>query len=156
VQPQTKEKTLSYVESNLTPGEQVIAYGKVHWYVYVPGGVLLALGVVLIMTSGVLGWLLAISGAVLLVKGWIASTSTELAITNKRVIAKFGFIRRSTVELMHSKVEGFNVEQGILGRILDFGTIIVNGTGAGKTPIPQIAAPQQFRKQALAAIESKA
>lgn len=146
---------MSYVESNLTAGEQVLARGNVHWYVYVPGAALLLLGVLLIVATGVFGWVSVVVGVVLLIRGWIAVFSTELAITNKRVIAKFGFIRRSTVELLHSKIEGFHVEQGILGRILNFGTVVVNGTGAGKTPIPRIASPLEFRKNALNAIEGK-
>ena len=147
---------MSYVESNLTTGEQVIAYGKVHWYVYVPGAIIFLLGLTLVVATGVAGWFMVLVGAIFLIRGWIAASSTELAITNKRVIAKFGFIRRSTIELLHSKIEGFHVEQSIVGRILNFGTVIVNGTGAGKTPIPRIAAPLEFRKQALSAIESKA
>ena len=69
------------------------------------------------------------------------------------MIAKFGFIRRSTIELLHGKVESFHVDQGILGRVLNFGTVVVNGTGGAKTPIPRIAAPLDFRRQALGVIE---
>jgi len=148
---------MSYVASNLTTGEQVVALGRVHWSVYVPGALFAALGV-LIVVAGVTpaGVALLAGSAVMLARGWVHSSSTELAITNKRVIAKFGFLRRHTVELLHSKVEGFVVEQGIMGRILDYGTVVVNGTGSGKTPIPQIAAPLEFRKAALGAIEDRA
>jgi uncharacterized membrane protein YdbT with pleckstrin-like domain len=147
---------MSYVESNLVSGEQVVAFGKVHWYVYVPGAISVVLGIALLKMTGVLGGFLILAGLILLIRGWFHSFSTELAITNKRVIAKFGFIRRHTVELLHSKIEGFSVEQSIMGRIFNFGTVVVNGTGAGKTPIPRIAAPLDFRKQAIGAIDSKA
>jgi len=94
-----------------------------------------------------------VSGLVLILKAWIHVFSTELAITNKRVIAKFGFIQRSTVELPHKNVESLHVDQGIIGRILNFGTVVINGTGGVRTPIPDIAAPLEFRRQALSTIE---
>ena len=144
----SRDGYVSYVESNLIQGEEVVAWGKIHWYVYVPGLLITLAGLVLLFVSPAGGVTVLLVGLVLLLRGWIAANSTELAITNKRGIAKFGFIRRNTIELLHSKVEGFHVEQGILGRILNFGTVIVNGVGAGKTPVPSIAAPLEFRKQA--------
>jgi uncharacterized membrane protein YdbT with pleckstrin-like domain len=134
------------------PNEQVIATGQVHWWVYVPGALLTIVGL-LTIASITYGWLLLVGGLVLLLKAWVHAFSTELAITNKRVIAKFGFIRRSTVELLHKNVESFHVEQGIIGRILNFGTVVINGTGGVRTPIPGIAAPLEFRRQALSIIE---
>lgn len=88
-----------------------------------------------------------------LIRAFFVKISTELAITSKRVIAKVGLIRRNTVELNHSKVESFNVDQSILGRIFGYGTVIVNGTGGGKTPIPSIDAPLDFRRQAVETID---
>jgi hypothetical protein len=60
---------------------------------------------------------------------------------------------RHTVELNHGKVESFNVDQSIFGRIFDFGTVVVNGTGGGKTPIPNIDAPLDFRRRAMETID---
>jgi uncharacterized membrane protein YdbT with pleckstrin-like domain len=145
---------MSYVQANLMPNEQVIATGQVHWWGYVPGALFTILGLLLVIASGAFGWLLLVGGLVLLLKAWIHAFSTELAITNKRVIAKFGFIRRSTVELLHKNVESFHVDQGIIGRIFNFGTVVINGTGGVRTPIPSIAAPLEFRRQALSTIES--
>lgn len=134
--------------------EQIISTGVTHWWGYAPGALLSGFGLLLIISSGIFGWLMLIAGMVLLVRSWMHATSTELAITNKRVIAKFGFFRRSTIELLHSKVESFHVDQGIVGRMLNFGTVVVNGTGGAKTPIPNIASPLDFRRQALEAIEN--
>ena len=145
---------MTYVESNLMPGEQIVAIAKVHWWVYAPGVFLLLIGLALVNQTGGFGWFLIMSALFLSIRAWLLSYTTELAITNKRVIAKFGFISRSTIELLHAKVEGFHVEQSIMGRTLNFGTVVVNGTGASKTPIPRIAAPLEFRKSALGAIEA--
>jgi uncharacterized membrane protein YdbT with pleckstrin-like domain len=70
------------------------------------------------------------------------------------VIAKFGFIKRTTIELNHSKVESFHVEQGVFGRIFGFGTLHINGTGGGITPVPGIADPLGFRRKAMEAIDA--
>jgi len=58
------------------------------------------------------------------------------------------------VKECYSKVESINVEQGIFGRIFDFGTLVINGTGGGKTPIPSIDSPLEFRKNAMQAIDA--
>ncbi|WP_200883498.1 PH domain-containing protein [Aquabacterium sp. NJ1] len=71
---------------------------------------------------------------------------TELAFTNKRVIAKFGFISRHTVEIYLSKVESLQVSQGIFGRIFDFGTLIISGAGNPRAPIPGIDSPMLLRR----------
>jgi hypothetical protein len=89
----------------------------------------------------------------MLVKALIYHVSIELAVTSRRVISKFGFIRRSTIELNHKNVESFKVDQSIPVRLLDFGTVRINGTGGVSTPIPRIADPLEFRKVALTTIE---
>jgi uncharacterized membrane protein YdbT with pleckstrin-like domain len=149
---------MGYVASNLVADEKVVKMGTVHWGVFVPGAIWVVLGFLVIRGQGdvaFFGALMFMLGALLLVRAFLYKISTELAVTDKRVIAKFGFIRRQTTELLHSKVEGLTVNQGILGRVLNFGTVVVNGTGSGRTPIRGISAPLDFRKSALAEIESK-
>jgi len=73
----------------------------------------------------------------------------ELAMTNKRVISKKGFIRRDTSELKLSKLETIEIKQSVLGRILGFGKIICIGTGGSETFIDNIDHPLEFRKKFL-------
>lgn len=73
--------------------------------------------------------------------------TSEFAITNKRVIIKIGLISRRTLEMNLSKIESVNVDQGILGRILDYGTIRIFGTGGTKESFPNIKQPIKFRKK---------
>jgi len=79
--------------------------------------------------------------------------STELAVTNRRVIAKFGFIRRRTFELNVDRVEAIQVEQGIWGRIFGFGTLRIAGAG-NFDPIPNISAPLAFKKAVMESQEA--
>ena len=67
----------------------------------------------------------------LFVRTWIDRWLTELAVTNNRIIYKYGLIRRYTAEMNMDKVESVNVVQSILGRLLDYGTIDIMGTGQG-------------------------
>ena len=73
----------------------------------------------------------------------------ELAMTNKRVISKKGFIRRDTSELKLSKLETIEIKQSIFGRIFGFGKIICIGTGGSETSIDNIDNPLEFRKKFL-------
>lgn len=165
---------MSYVNENTTHGEDILYEAHIHWFIFIPGGLMLTIGACLFSVGiGIiapmafgqfaygaefiaifLGLFLILSAVFSLIRAMIIKLTTELAITTKRVIAKIGLVRRSTVELNHSKVESLNVEQSITGRILDFGTVIVNGTGGGNTPIPGIDAPLDFRRKAMEIIDS--
>ena len=73
--------------------------------------------------------------------------NSEFAVTNKRVLIKTGWIRRHSLETLLSKIEGIRVEQDVLGRMWDYGTIVVSGTGGSKEPFRRIASPMQFRRE---------
>lgn len=150
---------MSYVENNLMRDEKVVYKANIHWFVFVPGITLFVISIILFAGSSesvapVFGFIVLIAAIISLIKALILKTTTELAITTKRVIAKVGLIRRNTVELNHSKVESFNVDQSIFGRIFGFGTLFVNGTGGGKTPIPSIDNPLEFRRNAMETIDA--
>jgi len=81
------------------------------------------------------------------ISSFISLKTSEFGITNKRVLIKTGFIRRDSLETLLTKVEGIQVNQGMLGRILNYGTIIVKGTGGTSNPFHKIDAPLEFRKK---------
>ena len=76
--------------------------------------------------------------------------TTELAVTNRRVIYKRGFISRHTIEMNMDKVESVDVDQTILGRMMGYGNIVVRGTGSGLEPMRDIADPLTFRNHVTA------
>lgn len=132
----------SYVEGALTQGEQVVHVGHVSWWSLWH---LLVLGVLLLPALGL--------GLVFLIQAYIRYKTTELAITSKRVIVKVGFIRRNTVEINLAKVESVQVDQDVLGRLCDFGTLIIGGAGDPQAPIRGISSPMAFRKAFMEAQE---
>lgn len=132
----------SYVEDALVKDERIIHVGHISLWSL---SHLIALGVLLLPAFGL--------GLIFLVMAYIRYKTTELAITSKRVIAKFGFISRRTVEINISKVESIQVDQGILGRLFDFGTLLVSGAGDPQAPIPGISEPMAFRRAFIEAQE---
>ena len=149
---------MGYVDKNLMSGETILYNGKLHWAILLTGFILLLLGLPLYFSSGpiseIFGGLLLIIAIFRLMNDTIVMLTSEFAITSKRVIVKYGFIRLVTSELNHNSVESLNVEQSILGRILDYGTIVVNGTGGRRTPVPSISSPLKFRSEAMQIIDS--
>ena len=130
---------MSYIDESLIEGEVVLHRARISWWSQAG---MVVLGVLL---------LAVVVGLFFLIGAWIKVHSTELAITNRRVIAKFGFIKRDTVEINLEKVEALRVEQGFWGRILNFGTILMSGTGGSLEPIPNIADPLVFRRKFMEA-----
>ncbi len=80
------------------------------------------------------------------IKSLVHFLNSEFGITDKRIIIKTGFIKRNTLELLLPKVETISVDQSILGRILNYGTIDIRGTGGTINPYYMIPNPLEFRK----------
>ena len=95
----------------------------------------------------ILGSALILWGLLVLVKPIIAKETTELVITNRRIIAKFGLISRYTIEMNLPKVESISVSQSILGRMLNYGNLQIVGTGGTREPILYISQPLIFRRK---------
>jgi uncharacterized membrane protein YdbT with pleckstrin-like domain len=153
---------MSYVEKVLQPGETVLARTRLHWFVYLAGWVYFITG----LTLTIVAWTLAptdtyVALAVAVVFGaltlaawlhaWIRRVTTELAVTDHRVIYKTGILSRRTIEMNRSKIESVDVEQSMTGRLFGYGTIIVRGTGGSLEPFPNIADPLAFRTQITSA-----
>jgi uncharacterized membrane protein YdbT with pleckstrin-like domain len=152
----------SYVERVLQPGEQVRLLAAIHWISYVPGLLVLlaALAALFVARSfaDIASWwqpfwdivaaALAVIAAVMMFRAWFYRWITEIAVTDRRVIFKTGFISRSTNEMQMDKIESVEVLQSIAGRIFDYGDLIIKGTGHGQfTRIKSIAAPIEMRNQ---------
>lgn len=86
-------------------------------------------------------------GLILLARRIGVYLSTEFAVTNKRVIGKSGALRRRSLEIMLSKIESVSVDEPFWGRILNFGTIVVKGSGGTSQPFPFISDAMGLRLQ---------
>jgi len=146
---------MGYVDSNLLPNEQITYRAKLHRIIYALPAVILVAAILAGFAGGwIAGAVIGVIALVLFVPPWIKSVSSEFAITNKRVLIKVGLIRRHSLELLLQKVEGIGVDQGILGRILGYGTITVSGVGGTKEAFRMISDPLEFRRQVQASLAS--
>jgi uncharacterized membrane protein YdbT with pleckstrin-like domain len=151
---------MSYVDSQLLPGETVQYRGHLHKSMYAIPGVFLALALITIVIPGAIrvqgSWFLVLAWLVIaaIAYGWckLVFNASEFAVTTKRVVIKVGIVRRRTLETMLSKVEAIEVDQTIGGRLFNYGTLTVTGTGGTKEAFRRISHPLEFRRQVQAAI----
>jgi uncharacterized membrane protein YdbT with pleckstrin-like domain len=153
---------MKYVEQVLQPGETVTYATSLHWLVYLRAILLVILAVLVLIASAavaepvavvaleIVAALLALLALVSGLDAVIRRSTTELAVTDRRVIYKTGIFQRHSMEMNRSKVETVGVDQSILGRILGYGTIMVRGTGGSFEPIRFIGDPLGFRSHITA------
>jgi|SRR5580658_1123658 uncharacterized membrane protein YdbT with pleckstrin-like domain len=152
---------MRYVDQVLQPGEVVLSRTRLHWFIYLRPMMGIFLAVAVFVASvfaapefrpyiriGAAGLcIIALWGLFL---AWIKRLSTELAVTNHRVIHKTGFFSRNTQEMNREKVESVDVRQSLAGRLFGYGTIFVRGVGSTWEPFGNIADPLQFRSNITA------
>jgi membrane protein YdbS with pleckstrin-like domain len=145
---------MSYLDDHLLDGENIVYRARLHWTIFGSAILVILLGVALAIVLRIyqpeywwLGLVLVGIGLLLAIGPLIRYTSSEFAVTNKRVLAKHGFIERESIETLLSKIEAISVDQGIIGRMLDFGSITITGTGGTEESFPRISAPLEFRRQ---------
>ena len=146
---------MSYVDSVLQPGERVKARVTYHWVIYLNGLIALAVAAGIAIAGRLApGWLLVIDavallpaalGAAMILSAWFRQWGTEIAVTDHRVICKFGVISRRTVEMHVDQIESVEVHQSILGRLLGYGDIALHGSGEGSETIRLVADPLTVR-----------
>jgi uncharacterized membrane protein YdbT with pleckstrin-like domain len=153
---------MSYVKHVLLPDEKIRFITNIHWIKSLPGVLLLLLGgavylLSLKIESERMQWLvwfvalvLVAAGVALLAVAWFKRWTTEIAVTDRRIIYKEGFIRRKTIEMHMDKVESVDVDQSILGRVFGYGDILVRGVGTGFEPLKTIADAIEFRNHVTA------
>lgn len=124
----------TYIEGSLLSNERVLHQARISVWSMFP---LILLGVILTPIM---------IGLVLLIMAYVRYKTTELAVTSQRVVVKTGLISRNIIEINMAKVESVEVTQTVLGRLFDFGSLSISGTGFNQAPILNIADPMAFRK----------
>lgn len=143
----------SYTAATLQANERPLHHTTIHWMALMPsvfgaGLAFIFIGPVAMLASWkgfYVAWLLLLIPVGILLAAAIGVKTSELVITDRRVLIKVGFIRRHTFEMFISKIESVAVYQGMMGRIFDYGTVEIRGTGGSSEAFATIAAPLQFR-----------
>ena len=135
----------SYIDSNLIEGEEVIHRGSLSLW---PFALRIFMGVLLIPVVGI--------GLIILLSIWLKIRSTEIAVTNRRLVVKVGVVSRDTMEITLGRVESIDVHQSPMGLMLGYGSIRIRGTGSSNDPIDNIKAPLEFRNAFTRALDQYA
>jgi uncharacterized membrane protein YdbT with pleckstrin-like domain len=138
---------VGYIESNLLPDEQVVYKGRLHWIIFMKPMVVILLGFIFVFIQPILGSIAMLIGMAAALPALIDYISSEFGVTNKRVVIKVGFVRRRTLELLLRHVEAISVDQTIAGRIFNFGSLTLTGTGGVKELFHNITSPLEFRRR---------
>jgi uncharacterized membrane protein YdbT with pleckstrin-like domain len=150
---------MTYVEQTLATNEKIIYKAKITNWIWfwplvwvvptAPFIIIVGLSSLFIKDSAAMGWaslMMLVADSVVLLVPYLVQKTTELALTDRRVIAKFGLISRHTIEQRMSKIESVRIRQGIFGRLFKYGTIMVHGTGGAFTPITMVTDPLSFKR----------
>ncbi|HEY2835610.1 MAG TPA: PH domain-containing protein [Rhizomicrobium sp.] len=141
-----------YVDASLGAEERVTYRAGISWVVYLVPVVMMGFGAAWALVGGGMpGLIIAIAGVLAGAGAFIRKATSEFAVTTDRVVVKTGLLSRNTIEIQLSKVESVQVNQDILGRIFNYGTITVAGTGGTHEPFTLIDDPMSFRKAVQAA-----
>lgn len=145
---------MSYVRKALQPGEKVLYEGTLHWTIYSTAIGLLVLAMlfgiwtVTIPPNPLAGWAFAaiLFGAlVAAADAWITRYSTEIVVTDVRLIHKTGLVRYVSTEKTLDRIDSVDVSQSIAGRALDYGNILIRGTGTTMELISDVDEPLKLR-----------
>jgi uncharacterized membrane protein YdbT with pleckstrin-like domain len=146
-----------YIDKILQPGERVLYSTNEHWMYFLP-----AIAAWIVAVAFLVMWrffaadvlalvclaFAAVAGLAALywtATAWFHRWTTETDVTNMRVVHKTGFIKRRTFEMSLDKVESVDVNQSILGRLMNYGDLTIQGVGEGTETISTIASPLAFR-----------
>lgn len=115
-------------------------------YTYVPVGFLKHFEAYRLYDNKVLALIAATAGIAGFMRGWIEISFTELAITDRRVVAKVGVTTTTSIEMDRRRVAGVIVHQSLLGRILNYGNIYIYGFSGSISNLPVIAEPYKVQQ----------
>jgi hypothetical protein len=143
----------AYTAATLQADEKPLHQTSIHWMA-LSGSVIAAILTLIVIVPIAMfaawknfywAWFLVVIPLGILVSASVTVRTSELVITDRRVLIKVGFIQRHTFEMFISKIESVAVFQSMLGRVFDYGTVTIRGTGGSSESFATIAAPLQFR-----------
>jgi hypothetical protein len=142
---------MGYIEKNLMNGENVLYSARLHWIVFLWPVIWFVVSLACFSHSTeaavFAGRLFALLAILKGIESFITFSTSEFGVTNQRVIAKVGFIRRNSIEIFLAKLEAIQVNQSIPGRLLGYGSITVSGTGGTRDAFHNISDPLALKRK---------
>ena len=154
---------MAYHTKVLQPDETVKEISRLHWSIYRPAILLAVIAIAIAVVAVIVvqqepqrtyclyaAAVVAVLALLAFMGEWIRRRSTEIVVTDRRVIYKRGLLSRYTAEMNISKIETVDVMQSIGGRIFNYGTVLIRGTGSSIEPLRGIGAPLRLRNAIIA------
>lgn len=147
-----------YLQKSMTPNEQVTLEAKFHWIVYLLPAVLFVLFFIMGISSGkenfagflILGIVLAV---VAMIPAFKYTMFSELAVTNKKIYGKTGFIKTNEMGSPIKQIQNVAVPSGLFGKIFGYGTVEVTTTSGAYT-FRYVSKANDFKNTVMAQIEN--
>ena len=148
---------MSYIERSLGENEVLRYRARFHFFYYLVawGALILGIAATLLAYNAYDSWIAPmplIIGAIVWLSILVPIWTTEIGVTNQRIIYKRGLVQRDTSELQLRSIEEVKFEQSIWGRIFNFGKLEIHGTGDDTVFLPAVADPLRLRSALQGAI----
>ena len=150
--------------TNLLEGEEVVYKTGLHRWILIWPSLLILLSIAFIVVAVVSGpkgygsaifWAFVFWVAVILaVTARLDYSTAHLYLTNKRIILKAGWMRKVSMEVLLNKVQGIDIDQSLMGRMLNYGVVVIKGIGINNITMKNVREPFEFRKQAQEQIQN--
>lgn len=136
------------LKKQLVEGEEILHVAYVHPAIFLhPALIMIVALMVGILFHWLVGSVIAMIGLYPLITATIRYFTTRLVLTNRRVLARYGFFNKDNIQIKLSRVESAHLEEPLLGQILGYSTVMIKGIGAGAIPITFIAAGEDYVKE---------
>jgi uncharacterized membrane protein YdbT with pleckstrin-like domain len=138
---------VGYIESNLLPDEQIVYQARLHWIIFLKLIFIIIAGMALLAFQPIAGGVAILFGLIVGVPAFVRYKTSEFGVTTKRVVFKEGLVRRRTLELLLKHVEAILVDQSVPGRIFNYGSVTLTGTGGVREVFHNVSAPLELRRR---------
>ena len=135
---------MHFMEKNLLVNERIVFSTKLNWTLYVKSSIVILIGL-LVLLDGLFGLIVVFIGILSAVVTYFKIKTFEFAVTNKRILIKYGILRTRSFEIMLNKVEAIYIERNIIEKLVNSGTMIIKGTGGSQNLLRNVDNPFQFR-----------
>lgn len=144
---QPKSNQNAILEKMLVKGEEVIVLAQIHPALYWKSVAVLIFAVLMLLIGIVPFFMLfSVVGAIMLCIAILTQHYLLLAVTNKRVLARYGLLQMDVVDIRLSKIESIDLERMLTGHMFGYANVVVMGTGQRVIRIPYISNAEDFRR----------
>lgn len=146
---------MSYIQRSLGGGETIVVYAQFPKIYFVAAWMALLIPLLLFVaalvqvenqadTFTIGSGVLLLLGLITFLRMMIRQWSTEIGVTSHRFVEKYGLLSMHTNEIALPNIEGVRMHQSLLGRLFNYGTVRIEGTGVDSVTTPSIADPVGF------------